>query len=64
MPGYPLFKKISVLKSFGVTGIWLMDSSLVLQRFTHAPSPDAFSPLYLADSDWIYVERVLRIEVR
>jgi hypothetical protein len=58
------FTESLILKSFKATGIWPMDPSPVLQKFTHTPSPDRSSPSNLSDNDWIRVERLLRSAVR
>jgi hypothetical protein len=45
------FKESSILKSFEATGIWPMDPSPILQRFTYTASPDRSSPSHLSYND-------------
>jgi hypothetical protein len=53
------FKKTSILKSFEVTGIWPMDSNIILKRFAHMPELQKSLPFGPSDNDWIQMERLV-----
>jgi hypothetical protein len=57
------FKQPTILTAFEATGIWPMNSNVILKRFASTPEAERSSSSGLSDSDWRKLDRLVRVAV-
>jgi hypothetical protein len=57
------FKQSTILTAFEATGIWPMNSHVILNRFASTPEAERSSSSRLSDSDWRKLDRLVRVAI-